>query len=84
MSMNNLATSLMHFRRHRPAEALLKEALMIWMRAGFDRNHPGIVNAKMGIQMAKNKSAIPNAIKLPKPKSPCSCGSGKKYSYCCF
>jgi hypothetical protein len=74
----------MHFRRHRPAEALLKEALMIWMRAGFDRNHPGIVNAKMGIQMAKNKSAIPNAIKLPKPKSPCSCGSGKKYSYCCF
>ena len=62
----------------------LKETLMIRMRAGFDRNHPDIAQAKMGIQMAKNKSSIPNAIKLPKPKSPCSCGSGKKYTSCCF
>jgi tetratricopeptide (TPR) repeat protein len=83
-SMSDLALSLLHFRRHRPAEALYKNAMLIGLRAGFDRNHPLIKDAKIGIQMAKQKGSIPNAIELPKPRTPCSCCSGKKYRDCCF
>jgi tetratricopeptide (TPR) repeat protein len=84
MSMNNLAGSLMHFRRHRPAEAMYRDALMILMRAGFDRSHPNIGRLANGLQWAKIKGELPNALKLPKPKTPCSCGSGVKYRGCCF
>jgi tetratricopeptide (TPR) repeat protein len=83
-SMNNLAGSLMHFRRHRPAEALFKDAMLVRMRAGFNQSDDKLVNYKNGLHNAKSKSAIPKAIKLPKPKTPCSCGSGKRYRDCCF
>jgi hypothetical protein len=83
-SMCNLACSLLHFRRHRPAVALLKEALVIQMQAGFDRHHSDIVDTKYRLQDAKTKNAVLNALKLPKPHARCPFGSGKKYRDCCY
>jgi hypothetical protein len=82
--MGDLACSLMQVRRHQPAEDLLKQVLMIQMKAGFDRHHPNIVNTKMGLYFAKTKTAVPNALKLPKPYTRCPCGSGEQYRGCCY
>jgi uncharacterized protein YchJ len=74
----------LHFRRHRPAEALLKEALMTQLKAGFNRHHPEMVKTKNWLKITKNKDAVPNALKLPKLHARCPCGSGKKYRDCCY
>jgi hypothetical protein len=84
MSKVWLAVLLLHFRRHQPAEALLKEALMTQIEAGFDLQHPHVVSTKDHLQIAKSKAAIRNAVKLPKPHTRCPCGSDKKHRDCCY